>query len=108
GLGSMFGAAMPETTVHEYRKLMLRKGEIWLAFDLVMATPAGDAVQAEEVCECYFGVLIAFAPDAGHDLGAFLCSKDIGHVTVTNQRLPLECCMIGRKSHLHQLYISPH
>jgi hypothetical protein len=58
----------PETAVHEDRQAFAAEDEIGLAGKGLMATPAGDAVGAENGGEPQFGGAVSSGADRGHDL----------------------------------------
>lgn len=79
GMCGVLWAAMPKATVHEHGQLQLRESKVRLPFYGVVTPPASDAVNAEQCGESYFGGLVAFAPDAGHDCGTLLLGENISH-----------------------------
>ena len=70
---------MPETAINENDDTFPPKGEIRFPKMLLAATPTGDAVRPENFCKGKFGVLVAVAANAGHDLRAFFLCENVRH-----------------------------
>lgn len=76
----MLWTAVPKAAVHEYSQLELWKCEVRSPEDVVVASPAGDFVLAQQPSQGDFSFLVAAPANAGHDLRTFGPGKDIGHV----------------------------
>jgi hypothetical protein len=69
GFPAVAWASMPEAAVDENGNAFLSEHKVGFAEQALMPAPAGDPVATENGYECNFGRLVAFAADAGHDLG---------------------------------------
>jgi hypothetical protein len=79
GLGGVFGTAVPKATVHKYGEAELGEDEVGFAEDRLMASPAGDAVSAEQGSQGQLGFLVSTPANAGHHLGALGLGEDVRH-----------------------------
>ena len=75
----MFGAAMPETPIHENRQTLSLKDEIGFPKNRLPAAPARDAECTENLDERQLCRLVALSANKRHHLGAFRLCEDIGH-----------------------------
>ena len=70
---------MPEAAVHEDGEAFAAKDEIGPAGKWLMATPADDAVEAENGGEPQLSGAVSGGPDRGHDLRSLLFGEHVGH-----------------------------
>ena len=73
------GAAVPETSVNEDGHLLLGEGKVGLSGQREMPSPSGDLALLQQREQRILGLLVAFAPDQGHNLEALLFGPDICH-----------------------------
>jgi len=62
---------MPETAIHEQCNFLFAENEIGFSENWLVSTPTSDLVQAKQLHQCEFGVLIVTRTDAGHDIRTF-------------------------------------
>ena len=77
--GVAFGAAVPEASVDEDGDLLLGKGKVGLSRQRKMPSPAGDLVSLKQAQQPILRLIVALAPDEGHDLGALPSGPNIWH-----------------------------
>lgn len=71
--------AVPKTAVYENGNLLLEENKIWVAFDIVVATPAGDSIFLEDLNELELRRFVILGADFTHDLTAFFFCEYVGH-----------------------------
>lgn len=77
--GAMAWTAVPEAAIHKECEPQLSENEIRLAEDLLIPSPAGDVVKAQEFHQGKLGVLVAAPADGRHHLGSFGFGENIRH-----------------------------
>lgn len=70
---------VPETTVDEDCDLFLEEDEVGVAFDVVVATPAGNAVFLEDLDEFQLRGLVVLGADVTHDLASLFFGENVSH-----------------------------
>ena len=75
----MNGAIVPVAAIDKEGDFLPGENEVWLADELLIPPPAGDAVLPEQGDHSQFRRPIVFAPDPGHNLRALLPGEDIRH-----------------------------
>ena len=70
---------VPETAVDEDSDLFLKEDEVGMAFDIVVASPACNAVFLEDLDEFQLRGFVVLGADVAHDLASFFLCKDVSH-----------------------------
>lgn len=70
---------VPEAAVDENGDLLLKKDKVGVAFDIVVATPACNAVFLEDLDEFQLRGFVVLGTDVAHYLAAFFCGENVGH-----------------------------
>ena len=78
---AMLGTAMPETAVHEECQPVPPKKKIRFAENILIPTPAGDAVAAQQFHQGEFRLFVAPSANPGHDIGALCLGEHVSHVS---------------------------
>ena len=81
----MFGAAMPETAIHEHRHPPLGENEIRPPKNRLMPPPPGDAMAPKEPHQGQFRVLVPARPDARHHLRPLRLGENVRHKLTTDK-----------------------
>ena len=76
---AMFGAAVPETAVHEDDEALFGEDEIRTSRKVGVTTPAFESRGAEKRKEDQLGGFVAAGTNGRHDAGAFGFGKRVGH-----------------------------
>jgi len=79
GFTTVFRAAVPEAAIDEDGEALAPEGEIWAAWQGLVAAPTREAGGAENGSEPLFGVLVASRANGGHDLAALFLGEDVWH-----------------------------
>lgn len=102
----MPGAAVPETSVHEYGQLGFWKNKIRLAENRTMATPAGDVIRSKNFRQRDFRGLVAASANLRHHHSALGFGENVSHATVHHvgrqgqnaaRFHPVRACASGRR-----------
>ena len=70
---------MPEAAVYKDRYLFLQKDKVRMAFDVVVAPPAGYAVLFEDLDEFQLRGLVVLGAYVAHDLASLFLCEDVSH-----------------------------
>ena len=79
GQVAMPWTAMPKATVNKDSDPLTMKDEVGVSWDSLVASPALDAMGAEDNCHLDLCVFISAGANSSHDLGALLSTKHVGH-----------------------------
>jgi hypothetical protein len=77
---------VPKAAVKEEGEFELRKGEIGVAEEGVVAPPAGDVELAKEGDQAEFGGFVAGRPHPGHEETPLFLCKEISHLDLNPLR----------------------
>jgi hypothetical protein len=75
----VFGAAVPEATVHKDRYPGLSEYKVRFSEYGLVASPAGDLVASQQFHQGEFCLLVAASANSGHYIGAFCLREDVSH-----------------------------
>jgi hypothetical protein len=74
-------AAMPKATVNKNSETLAVENEVGMAWDLLVTSPAFNAVATQDGRQPHLCALISAGADSSHDLGSFLCREHVGHAS---------------------------
>ncbi len=77
--GVALGAAVPEASVDKDGDFVTWKGKVGLSEQRKMPSPSSDLVALQQRDQRLLGLLVAFAPDEGHDFGTLLFGPNVSH-----------------------------